>query len=336
MRDNKESVKAIRKSRKSKNVSFDKIESKRYCLVKNSVFNNEVFYEYYSISYSPPKDKNNRDEYDKLELNHKNYLLEIYWTKVPPSDMKNEDFVVTSDTGLKKTWHKRWQRVKDDKTYLQIGLNIINRILNDPEFLNCLIAEKFYEIPKEEVYIINKAGLTSHYLTLVDYSKDLLDTFNLSSDPPSSKNHHLGKFKRNEADKFAQSMTKFLEEARKNNNFSTREIADYFNKNNIHSAQGKNWSANSVSQLIRRRKALGLEHQEINKTKKRRIKSNAQLSFAKEFGKALNKVKSEGYSSTRQIAKRFNELGITTKTGKKWSHVSVHNMIKKREELGLE
>ena len=54
------------------------------------------------------------------------------------------------------------------------------------------------------------------------------------------------------------------------------------------------------------------------------------------MGIHLNRVRNEGNISTRKIAERFNELGVTTKRGKEWSNVTVHNLIKKRQELGLE
>lgn len=227
--------------------------------------------------------------------------------------------------------------MKGENNYLQVGLNILNRILKDPEFLNCQVEGRAYEIPKEDIHVLDKAGLFSQYLAIRNYSKELVNTFKQRSISASHKNHHLGKFKRNEADNFANSMGPHLQKAREAFHVTTREIANYLNSKNISSAQGGTWTATSVSAVIRRRQKLGLENQdEIARKYKQKKSLKDEYDIAKSFSRHLEKVRAEGIISTRKIADRFNKLEITTKTGKEWSHVTVHNMIKKIEDLGLE
>ncbi len=63
---------------------------------------------------------------------------------------------------------------------------------------------------------------------------------------------------------------------------------------------------------------------------------NRANSFAEEMGEDLAKVRAEGITSTRKIAERFNELGVKTARGGKWSHDTVSKLIRRRKDLGLE
>lgn len=58
--------------------------------------------------------------------------------------------------------------------------------------------------------------------------------------------------------------------------------------------------------------------------------------FAEEMGEHLDKVRAEGFTSTRKIAERFNELGLKSGFGKDWSFNAVARLIRRRKELGLE
>lgn len=59
--------------------------------------------------------------------------------------------------------------------------------------------------------------------------------------------------------------------------------------------------------------------------------------FAENMGEILDRVRSEGYTSKRKIAERLNELNIeTARGGEKWHSTTVHNLIKRRQKLGLE
>ncbi len=66
------------------------------------------------------------------------------------------------------------------------------------------------------------------------------------------------------------------------------------------------------------------------------IQKHEADAFAKKMEPYLEKVRNEGYTSVRKIAKRFNELGIPSFKGKEWSYGTVHDLIQRRRGLGLE
>lgn len=64
--------------------------------------------------------------------------------------------------------------------------------------------------------------------------------------------------------------------------------------------------------------------------------TKASNEFAEGLTEDLDKVREEGHTSTRAIAKRFNELGIKTLRGGQWHHTSVVLILKRRKDLGLD
>lgn len=66
------------------------------------------------------------------------------------------------------------------------------------------------------------------------------------------------------------------------------------------------------------------------------IMKNKADEFADMMGECLDMIRADGYTSTRKIAERFNELGIKSARGGKWSHDTVSKLIRRRKELGLE
>ncbi|TDT43652.1 recombinase [Maribacter spongiicola] len=75
----------------------------------------------------------------------------------------------------------------------------------------------------------------------------------------NSRNTALGKESKSNADIFAQTMGEHLNKVRDEGHTTMRSIAERFNKLGVKSARGYDWSHTTVNQLIKRRKALGLE-----------------------------------------------------------------------------
>ena len=67
-----------------------------------------------------------------------------------------------------------------------------------------------------------------------------------------------------------------------------------------------------------------------------KLKKHRTEQFAIEMGQHLDRVRSEGHTTVRDIADRFNQLGIATFHNKKWNHDAVHRVIVRRRKMGLE
>lgn len=75
-------------------------------------------------------------------------------------------------------------------------------------------------------------------------------------------NPKIGNQSKSRADIFAETMSENLQKVRNEGHTTMRSIADRFNELGIKSARGYDWSHTTVNQLIKRRKALGLESEE--------------------------------------------------------------------------
>lgn len=297
----------------------------------------EIYVQYHFIHNSTPRIRRRNSNLDLQD--HSNLISEFYDEGVINLEWNEVENLSSSEIGIKKTFvvkdEKRQQltcstewRVADEKNIKSIAFAVFNRLLQNEDFKDAVINGREFQLKESDKVVLRKAGVQKTFNHLVSYSKDLVE--GIKDKPKNSVSNPLVDFKKNEANEFARSMGAPLASAWSSGFHSTRQVAKYFNDNGILSASGRNWSANAVLSLLKRRKKLGLSYEDESDEKQ------PNLDFEKSMGKHLKEAQEKGISTTRKIAEYFNKMGISTKTGKDWSNVTIHNLIKKREEYGLD
>lgn len=230
--------------------------------------------------------------------------------------------------------------IKEKSPIIGVDIDKIHKVWE--EELGGVIAKhsktKFIEILKDENALNemwnNKQSLKDylsdkHPELLNDELKPLIESFSGALEYITKKkiirNPDFGLNKIKEADQFAKNMIDILEQVRDEGITTTRGISERLNKLDIKSARGGEWSHTAVGNLMKRL---------VNLDMIEGVKDT--VTFAKDMRANLQKVKDEGITTTRGIAKKFNELGLKTARGKDFSHIAVFRLIEKCKELDLE
>ena len=283
----------------------------------------KLYFEHCYFSYLT---ENKRDEPAKFSRSK--------WHRVDFDDTKKKEYV-NHQRGYKCVWEFK-PISKNHFRAQELALDIIKTNVESEAFISALKEFKPFELSEEDTIILKELGYLDIFNSLSNTASEFAHAFAKQTMIESTA--HLVKRKKfthyttKDADSFALEMGSALNNAREMGNTSTRQIADYFNQNNIQSALSGKWSASAVSSLIRRRQRLGLEDKETVENKKKTEKSQGENLFYNNLKGQLDKARSDGYNSTRQISDRFNELGLKTIKGKPWSHVTIHKLIKRLED----
>jgi len=286
-----------------------------------------------------------------------NELLEERWTRVERSgqmavDESKKRLAILSKSGanIQLTWQNLSLRNDFEKGLIvEIGSDIISDALDNEDNHDFAVKRGKVHLSSDEAYIVDVSGLAELLESVEKYSVKLLNR--VKTNPPPKvgdiimkdnessntdgiiikKEKQVHQVSTEDANDFARGMGSYLSEARENGYVTNKQISEYFNEKNISSALGGTWSPSAVGRLIRRRQSLDLEKKGLKKKFSKKINKD----YYRLMNKHLKDLRADNVKSTRKIADKFNELGIKTKTGKEWSHVTIFKLMKKLEELNI-
>lgn len=138
------------------------------------------------------------------------------------------------------------------------GVNKLANKLEDQNFLDKLIHSEsdIIELLKEDSDFTDDMIRDELFIKM---AMAVSNTVAYTTTKLKPSNPKIGVQSKNRADTFAENISDDLQKVRDEGYTSMRSIASRFNELGIKSARGNDWTHGTVFQLIKRRKALGIE-----------------------------------------------------------------------------
>lgn len=134
---------------------------------------------------------------------------------------------------------------------------ILYGILRNPKFQESVIKSEHF------ISELNKYGFDYDQLPNGSQLKIMVsgfsEFFEITKKKLNTRNPEIGQFNKDNADNFVENITEELNKVEAEGFTSTRKIAERFNEKGIPSFRGGQWSHNTVARLLRRRKELGMD-----------------------------------------------------------------------------
>ena len=209
-----------------------------------------------------------------------------------------------------------------------IHFNIVPEVIAEPEVVIEVEEEerRVMSFKKAEIDKLIKILNNKDFQKALFYRKEIVyEAFDLTPETKSALQRFVDSFQKHFKGK------EIILKSLVNENRSLREKLE---ESTIHIVEAQN---EEIERLRSENKSLKMGMQKVGSSHNQKSAEYFAMRMKKPMLEAFQKAdpKSDGRPSTYKICEYFNDIGLKTRTGKKFGQKTVYNLIKTQENLGL-